>query len=261
MIKKVATHLAIAVLVFSTGCKNGGLKLIDSITFKPSDDLEVVRISLVFSRNVKSDLAGAFSIKDYGFLFINPYNQTEPFEVGFSLNTRIVNDQDFVNLTPTQVLPNGLPIGGPDYALVQISSPTPISSKFDLFGYADVLRGDWLGVAAMFTFINDQYFPEGLSIGQTFMRNQQGDPGVIAKVFGPTLKVDGTLERAGGIAVFANVRQLIDKGLVGPNAKPRKFYPEQTMPLVEGPQSPKYRGNLKALQRIQNNLIRGFNQK
>ena len=62
----------------------------------------------------------------------------------------------------------------------------------------------------MFGFLSDAYFPAGLSISQSFLNNSQGAPAILASVFGPTLNMDGTLLRSGGIALFANVRQLIE---------------------------------------------------
>src|SRR5262249_7527647 len=116
----------------------------------------------------------------------------------------------------------GLPIGVA-YALAEIRGHNPISSKFDLYGYVDVLHTSWLGVAAMLSFIDPKYFPPGLSVSQVFIRDDQGNPGIIRSVFGPNLNKDGTIARAGGIALFANVRQLISQIHHG---KEQVFYPE-----------------------------------
>ena len=240
------------------GC-NPVISFIDHISFAPSSNLETVRVSVVFSSNIKSDLAGGFVIKDYGFLFINPYTQSEPFEVGFSLNTSIANDQDYVNITPTQILPNGMPIGI-DYALVELRGKTPISSKFDLFGYVDVLHAAWLGAAGIFSFLTDQYFPSGLSVSQTFMPDAQGKPGIIASVFGPSLNTDGTLRRAGGVAVFANIKQLVQHPEAINSKGEQVFYPYGRL-KVEGPDAAAYRADPRKLLVLQNQVIEGFNQK
>jgi hypothetical protein len=239
-------------MLAAAGCKKPG-KIIEKATFKPSENLEVVRVSLVFGPKIQSDLAGGFAIKDYGYLFINPFTTSQPFEIGFDLNTKIVNDQDYIELTPTTVLPNGLPIGLP-YAVVEIRAPNPISNKFDLFGYVDVLHTSWLGVAAMFAFLDDKYFPAGLSISQVFLRDAQGRPGVIASVFGPTLNNDGTLLRNGGIALFANVRQLIDQ--IG--REERTFLAEDKV-YLDGPMAPVYEQNPWQLLKLEANLLRGLN--
>jgi hypothetical protein len=256
MFKKLA--LAVIVALVFTGCK-ANFQLIDHVSFLPSDNLEVVRVSLVFTNNIKSDLAGGFTLKDYGFLFINPYTPSEPFEVGFSLNTKIVNDQDYIKLAPTEVLPNGVSIGL-DYALVEIHAPQPISSKFDIYGYVDVLHTAWLGAAGIFTFINDQYFPNDLSISQVFLRDTQGKPGVMASVFGPSANADGSVKRAGGIAVFANVRQLLDHHAMGRGAQALTLRPEP-IPFVAGPRAREYNGNYKKLRMIESNLVRAMNLK
>ena len=179
--------------------------------------------------------------------------------MGFSLNTSIINDQDFVSLTPTEVLPNGMPIGL-DYALAEVRSPSPINSKFDLFGYVDVLHGAWLGTAAIFSFLDDQYFPNGLSISQVFLRDDQGAPGVIATVFGPSANSDGSVKRAGGIALFANVKQLIDNQVVGPGAR-KVILRSEPRPYVAGPRAPEYQGQYKKLRKLELNLVQALNQK
>lgn len=207
-ISRIAGVGLVAAALGLAGCKEQN-KIIEKVTFKPSENLEVVRVSLVFTPRIQSDLAGGFAVKHYGYLFINPYTASQRFEIGFDLNTAIVNEQDYVHLSPTTVLPNGMPIGLP-HAVVEVRSPEPISPKFDLYAYVDVLHLEWLGVAAMFSFVNDQYFPPGLSVNQAFLQDDQGRPGVIASVFGPTVASDGTLVRSGGIALFANVKRLID---------------------------------------------------
>ena len=199
------------------GCKQN---LIDHVTFQPSSNLEVVRVSIVFTQNVKSQLSGIYDLKNYGELFANPWTTTEPFEVGFDLNTAIVNDQNYIKLSPTNLLANGVPIGI-NATVVQIQDPKPINPQFDLYGYVDVLHGEWLGVAAMFTYLNDQNFPAGLTLTQTFSPDKQGVPRILADVFGPTVNSDGTLARAGGIAMFANVKELVLQQ-IGASV----FYPE-----------------------------------
>ena len=253
-----AWMLALAFAVAGSGCK-GNNALIEKVTFKPSDNLEVVRVSLVFTSRIQSDLAGGFSLKDYGYLFVNPYTPSQPFEIGFDLNTSIVNDQDYVKLSPTEVLPNGIPIGLPN-AVVEVRAASPISPKFDLYGYVDVLKLNWIGVAAMFGFLDDKYFPAGLSLSQAFMRDNQGRPGIIGSVFGPTVGNDGTLIRNGGIALFANVRQLISQIGGGiPAGETFEFYSDGTVE-VSGQGADALRANPARLRAIQNRLIEGFSQ-
>ncbi|MGK5087975.1 hypothetical protein WDW86_10485 [Bdellovibrionota bacterium FG-2] len=249
--------LAVASAAVMSGCKYKS-SIIQKATFQVSENLETVRVSLVFTDKIKSDLAGGFTLKDYGYLFINPFTQAQPFEIGFSLNTSIVNDQDYISLTPTMVLPNGVPIGIP-YGLVEIRSPNPISPKFDIFGYVDVLHANWVGVAAMFGFLNDEYFPEGLTVSQAFLNDGAGHAGIIASVFGPTLKADGTLQRAGGIAVFANIRQLINQGQ-NYRGKPIDAKPLPKL-YIQGPNAASYEHNGVKLQQLENNLVRGMNLK
>jgi hypothetical protein len=254
---QLSALLLASALTLLSACK-GNNALIEKVTFKPSENLEVVRVSLVFSSRIQSDLAGGFSLKDYGYLFVNPYTPSQPFEIGFDLNTSIVNDQDYVKLSPTEVLPNGIPIGLPN-AVVEVRAPSPISSKFDLFGYVDVLRLNWLGVSAMFGFLDDKYFPAGLSLSQAFLRNNEGRPGVIGSVFGPTVAGDGTLIRNGGIALFANVRQLISQIGGSRPGETLEFYADGTVE-VSGQGADAIRNQPERLREIQENLIRGFSR-
>ena len=251
----VSAAFIVGLATTATGCKKE-YKLIDHVKVKAVENLETVQVSLVFSKQVQSDLAGGFMIKDYGFLFINPFTPSEPFEIGFNLNTNIVNDQEYVSATPTEVLPNGNPIGL-DHALVEVRGKQPVSSKFDLYGYLDVSKVSWIGVAAMFSFLNDQYFPSGLTVSQTFLPNSAGRPGVVASVFGPTLADDGSLKKAGGIALFANVKQLMSAGLEP--GKTLVLTPGE-VPQLSGAKAPQYEGNWEALRALEENLIQVFNQ-
>lgn len=256
--RKVLFLAAIAMLsVGAAGCKRPP-KLIEKVGFKFSDNLEVARISLVFTDKVQSDLSGGFTLKDYGYLFINPYTQAQPFEVGFDLNTAIVNDQDYIKLTPTTVLPNGVPIGLP-YAVVEVRAANPISSKFDLFGYVDVAHASWLGAAAMFSFLSDEYFPAGLSITQVFRRDDQGMPSILGAVFGPVVANDGTLKRAGGVALLANVRALI-KEIQGGQLPPEFNVRPEKMVYLNGPASARFQNRPLELLKLGDTLERAFNR-
>ena len=221
-IRFVMGALALIAVLTSVGCKQ---QMIDRVTVVPSENFESVKVSLVFKSNVQTNLAGSFALKDYGSLFVVPYSAGQPFEVGFNLNTAIVNDQEYVHYEPTDSLPNGVPLGL-GYPLVEIRSPEPISPSFDLYGYVDVLHTQWLGVATMFKFVNDQSFVPGLTISQAFQPNVEGKPAILVSVFGPTLNQDGTLKRNGGVMVLANVRQLIANGNFEPNRQVN-FYPKK----------------------------------
>lgn len=240
-------------------CKWTQTKLIEKVVFQPSQNLETVRVSLVFGEQVKSDLAGGFTIMDYGYLFVSPFTSTQKFEVGFDMNMSIFDEQDYVGVEPTTLLPNGMPIGLPN-AVVQLSGPSPISPKFDLYGYVDIYAKSWLGLSTMFQFLNNDYFPAGLSINQSFLPNEEGKPGMIASVFGASLNPDGSIKRNGGIAFFANVRQLIDQfgngGAISSDGKVIEATAD-TME-IEGPAAEEYRNNPEKLLRIEENLIRGF---
>lgn len=246
--------LLVAVGSLATGCKQD-LKVIDKVTFKPSDNLETIRVSLVFANRIKTDLQGAFQIKDYGSIFANPFTETSPFEIGFDLNTAVMNDQDYVNVTPTTVFPNGVAIGL-DHAVVEVKAENPISSKFDIYGYVDILRRNWLGVAGMLNFL-DGYFPADLMINQVFKRDHQGNPEIFAAVFGPTVNDSGEVLRAGGLSVFANVRALINGGKLVPG-KTLSFKATESVTL-SGKNAKKY-DSYKKLLKVQDRLIQGLNR-
>jgi hypothetical protein len=248
--------LSVTAALLAGGCR-GKFKLIERVAFTPSQNLESVKVSLVFTPRIQTSISGAFAAGSYGYLFVNPYTSSQPFEVGFSLDTDIVNDQDYAQIAPTEVFPNGVPMGI-GHALVQIQAADPVSSKFDLYGYVDVLERDWLGSAAIFSFINDQYFPNDLAISQVFLRNDEGKPGVIASVFGPTVDHAGGVKRAGGIALLANVRQLIAGGYLKPG-RTVSYRPEATLPLVTGARAGEYHGNYRKLRALESQLVRAFN--
>ena len=160
-----------------------------------------------FKNSIKIGIAGLFDVKHYGSVFMNPFTDTTPFEVGFNLNTDIVNDQDYVHLAPTSVLPNGMPIGLPN-PVVEIRPEHPISDKFDLYVYADVLKLTWIGVSATLH-INTGDFATGLALNASFLPNDAGDPGIMASVFGPTTNADGTLAFAPiEEIIYANIHHL-----------------------------------------------------
>ncbi|MBI2605530.1 MAG: hypothetical protein HYW49_05550 [Deltaproteobacteria bacterium] len=254
--------VALLMAVTASGCFQN--KLIDHVTFKPSDDLKTIRISLVFSPDIQTDFGAAFNIKQYGSLFVSPfYGLDQPFEFGFDLNTAVFNDQDYVRLTPTTNLPNGTPIGlprdkdGKPYALAEVKNPNPASSKYDLYAYVDVLHANWLGAAAIFTFMDYKYFPPYLRVTQIFLRDSAGKPGVVGSVFGPSLNLDGSMKTPGGLVLFANIRQLIS-GHALAGGKETTLRPEPGV-IVSGPSAAEYDGDEQALVALQGRLVNGLN--
>ena len=252
-----AMGLWFGAVVLGAGC-NGGSNLIDHVSFQPSTDNQTVQVSLVFSNSIQSNLSDNMVVSSYGFLFVAPYAPSEPFQVGFTLQTEVFNDPDFAKLRTTQLLPNGLPTGI-DHGMVEIEDPNPINSQFNLYGYVDVASHEWLGTVAIFDFINSQYFPNGLSVSEVFLRDGKGSPGVIASVFGPTVNSAGTMTRAGGIAVFANVKGLLANHAVGTGASALTLRPVQS-PIVSGPRAREFQGNEAKLRRLESELIQAFNR-
>ena len=213
MMKKLVMVLAAVFAISSLSGCNGQAKVISSVTVKLSENLEIVTVTMNFAPNIQMAYQGNYDILSYGSVFVNPYTTSEPFQAGFDLNTAIVNDQNYVHLTPTSVLPNGMNIGLPN-PVVEVKKATPINSQFDLFAYVDVLQANWLGAAAMFNSIDPKYFPPGLSVSQVFKRDNAGVPTLEGYAYGPVLDSNGVMVHAPGVAVFANVKALIS-GMAG----------------------------------------------
>jgi hypothetical protein len=251
----VSTCAAMSFALLSSGC-NVQQNLIDHVAFQPSSDLSTISVALVFTSNIQTTMNGLFNVEQYGQIFVDGYTSAQPFEVGFTLNTAIFNDQNYVKLTPTAFLPNGSP-NGIGYPMAEISPVTPITSVFNLYGYVDILHQSWLGLASIFSFINNQYFPNGLSLSEAFLTNSTGAPGLIASVFGPTVDNQGNMTQAGGISIFANVRQLIAGHLIraGETTIVRPSGPA----TLSGERAAEFAGHPAKLRQLQEQLISAFN--
>ena len=214
LMKKLVLVLAAVSAMSGLSSCNGQTKVISSVNVKLSENLEIVTVTMNFAPNIQMAYQGNYDILSYGSVFVNPYTaNVEPFQAGFELNTAIVNDQNYVHLTPTSVLPNGMNIGLPN-PVVEVKKATPINSQFDLFAYVDVLQANWLGAAAMFNSVDPKFFPPGLSVSQVFKRDNSGVPTLEGYAYGPVLDDAGKMVHAPGVAVFANVKALIS-GMAG----------------------------------------------
>lgn len=234
-------------LSFLTGC--GRNKLIDYVSVVVPDNLEAVRVGLVFKPTIKTELLAQVAIKNYGYLFVNPTTSLTPFEIGFYLQTDIVNENEYLSLEPTRYLPNGTTLGL-DYPIVQVKSKEPVSSKFDVFAYVDVLHGRWLGAGVVLNFIDQKNFPDQFSIVQGFSRNETGSPQVIAMLYGPTLNSDQSLKTPGGVVVLADVKGLLRK----PDETPVETLPVTNDFSVIG-ENARFYSKPKALMKLQDRFI------
>src|SRR4051812_1248776 len=95
--------------VLGAGAKGCGDKaLVNRITLEPSQNLENLQLTLAFNPLLRLDLGAIFAIGDYGSVFLNRSTpQTPSFELGFNLKTSVVNDQDYLRINPSEILPNG----------------------------------------------------------------------------------------------------------------------------------------------------------
>lgn len=201
-------HLFLGIAFLSLmGCGSKARDYLDRIVIKPSSNLEIIRMRLIFKESVRLDFAYSFPIKEYGYLFINPYSSSSRFELGFDLDTAIFKDNEYLELEPRTVLPNGVPIGI-DHALVEISPKKNSDRKVNIYGYVDILQSSWLGVASLFSFIDEKVLPAEFFLTQVFKRDVDRKPSVFVKIFGPTFHSDKSLDKSGGIAIFANFKAL-----------------------------------------------------
>ena len=95
-------------------------------------------------------------------------------------------------------------------AFAQIKMTTPINSTFDVYMYADISGKEWLGVAVVLNFVNNTYFPAGLSVAQGFDKGSDGNNQIWGAFFGPKADSNGNMLVPGGIALFANALSLIE---------------------------------------------------
>ncbi len=196
-----------ASFLFINGCNVPSNHLIEQVNMEVSPNLETVTLTVSFTRNIQTDLLGDFSIGQYGNLFLHPSTLNTPFQIGFRLNTSIVNDQDLVRLTPVTTFPNGVNLPMLlDSALVQINLPNPAHAQFDIFAYVDVFKKQWLGNAVVLIFVDGE-FPQGLAISQGFFRGPDSQPAVYVSAFGPRLQ-NGSVLVPGGLAVFGNIKRM-----------------------------------------------------
>lgn len=204
--------LSVLTLVLSfgfTGCKKN--PLIGGFEAKVQPNLESVKAQLNFGKGVVSDLGGTFAVKDYGLIEIEPSTPDSPFNVGFRLNLDIVNDQDYVEFEPTTLLPSGQPIPiAINRAMAQVKLENELNSNFDVYAYVDILGKEWVGMVMTLKFIDNRYFPPGLSVSKGFLKDKAGHPRGVGAVFGPKVGRRNEVLVPGGIAVFANLKSLID---------------------------------------------------
>lgn len=206
------TNLAVAgVMILAAGCNGGGSNnVVDKVTFKYLPESNTAQVKMIFANTVQPVMAGQFFIENgYGTIFMTPFTQTQPFELGYEFNMNVLTDPLIGSMEKTDSLPNGINLGI-GYPVVQIAPKDSSTDKFNMYGYVDVTNLKWMGASAMFKFMNDKNFPAGMAITNIFKLDNNKKPAIVAHVFGALLDNDGTLIRNGGIAVLANVRYLID---------------------------------------------------
>ncbi len=242
--------LAIAFLSLgSSGC-NTSNALISGVTFNVAPNVETLKVQLNFANSIQSDLGGTFDVAasgtDYGTIEIEPSSPTNPFNVGFLLNLNIVNEQKYVNLTPVQDLPSGQPIPIPNLnrAFAKIQLDNQLNPNFDVYAYVDVAGKQWLGLALTLKFLNNKYFPAGLSLSQGFVKDKAGNNQIYGAVFGPKVDNNGNMTNPGGIALFANAATLI-AGAKDSSETADTFVKADKFYLFQGPNADFYNNDRK----------------
>jgi hypothetical protein len=231
-----------------TGCEMP--QLISGVSFNVEPNIETAKVQLNFGKDVHSDLSGSYPIKTYGMIEIDPWTPTTLFSVGFRANLDIVNDQDYVRLTPVSTLPAGQPLPiTVNRAMAQVKMVNEINKNFDVYTYVDVVGKEWVGVAMTFKVISANFFPAGLSISQEFLKGTDGYSRAVATVFGPQVDGSGRTTVPGGLALFANVAALIKSRTTGgystQNIKLSGFDLGDKNYYFDGPMAPYYRQHPK----------------
>lgn len=241
-IKRISAPLAVlgllAILPVVSGCQDN---VLGNVTYAISPNLSTVTVALNFAQSFQSDMGGTFDVAngstDYGQVVVQPTTSATPFSVGFAFNTAILNDPAYNKLLqtdPSVSLPAGqpLPIPNLNRALAQLALKNQISPDFDPYVYLDVAGLQWVGVALSLTIMNNKYLPSGLAVQQGFLPGKDTNNRAWAAVYGPQVDSSGNMTVAGGIAIFVDVKGLINglkQGLITPtgrfnNGKLRVFY-------------------------------------
>src|SRR4051812_17720963 len=110
MIKKIWNVGSVLVLalgaIVASGC-HSTFNPIETVKFQPGADSKSARLSLVFKKTIQGNYAGALTLGNYGYVFVDPFTATsEPFEVGFSLDLSVFDDPNYAKLAVTSTLPN-----------------------------------------------------------------------------------------------------------------------------------------------------------
>jgi hypothetical protein len=242
----LSAFLILGFALSTTSCNDSKKKYIDKAVFDLSPDLKSARVTLVFTDLVKSSLKTTFNIKDYGNVFTVPYMEgAQAFQAGFDLNMDVIYDNDFIEMTPTLNLPNGMTTGV-SRPLVQISAGSLGDGAAEFLAYVDISEWSWLGMATMIKKVDEQ-FPQDLIVSQVFLRDSAGEPAVFGSFFGPKLNADGTVAKSGGLAIFANVKALA--AARGDAQQPVELRSEPGL-ILSGKRASFYRSNPAALEKI-----------
>ncbi|MEW6057400.1 MAG: hypothetical protein AB1540_12380 [Bdellovibrionota bacterium] len=207
--RRILGIILVLTTVFLSAFSSCQHPLISDVSYEIAANLESIKFRLNFAPGVTTDIGGTFPVKDYGTIEVEPSTPETPFNVGFRLNTSIFNDQELLDLAPVTILPSGQPLPvALNRAMAQVKLKNEVDPNFDVYLYVDVLQREWLGLALTLKFINTKAFPPGLAVTRDFLQ-KNGRAQAVGAAFGPRVDNQGKLVVPGGIAVFANVQELL----------------------------------------------------
>jgi len=242
----LSAFLILGFALTTTSCNDSKKKYIDKAIFDLSPDLKSASVTLVFTDLVKSTLNTSSNIKNYGQVFTTPYLAgTQPFQAGVNLNMSVIYDNEFIEMSPTMTLPNGMATGV-NRPLVQISAGALADGAAEFLAYVDISEWSWLGMATMIKKVDTQ-FPADLVVSQVFLRDSAGVPAVFGSFFGPSLNANGGVAKFGGLALFANVKALA--AARGDSNRPVELSAEPGL-ILSGKRASFYQSNPAALEKI-----------
>ena len=205
--KKLLPVILMSLVFIATGCQKSPIKAFD--VGIPGDNQ--IDFNFTLLPDYQINLAGNVDIMQYGSLYFVPPTPENGTKFGVTVNTNSFIPENWLDYGPTTTLPTGVPLpnwieGG---SLVRVQVP-PVQNNYVTPDVYFGIEGDYyLGIGLTFNFINDQSFPEGLSIQQIFY-NKQHEPIVGGTFYGPRLNMDGTMAVPGGLFVAANLTHIIE---------------------------------------------------
>jgi hypothetical protein len=185
------------------GCKDHP-SFIEAIEY--SVDECFFNLDVEFNNEIELNTELNIPVKDYGYVRLTPGQDDLGFVLGFSLNLKIIEDQEITKITRTNKLPNGQRMSRyvkKKLYKITINNSPHIKTSLYLGPDSEHL---YLGTAIEIKAI-DENFPEGLSLTTRIRDNKKRSLGSVT-FFGPKIE-DEKLENPGGFFFVSNVTDLL----------------------------------------------------